>query len=110
MTQAMATVAGDNQTGPAGVALATAPAVKVTNAAGAPVSGVSIAFSVPQGSGSITGAAATTGADGVATVGSWTIAQAARANQLSAAAAGTVTGSPESFTATGMAGPAAAAV
>ena len=110
MTQAMATVAGDNQTGPAGVALPVAPAVKVTNAAGAPVSGLSIAFSVPPGSGSITGATATTGADGIATVGSWTIAQAAGTNHLSATAAGTVTGSPASFTATGTAGPAAAAV
>ena len=102
--------AGDVQTAPAGLSVPTAPSVKVTTLAGAPLSGVPITFGVPQGSGLITGSTATTGADGIATVGSWTLAQTAGANFLNATAGGLVSGSPATFSATGVAGPAAAMV
>src|SRR5205814_7316877 len=53
--------------------------------------------------GSITGASQTTNASGVATVGSWTLATAAREDTLTAASTG-LAGSPVTFTATGTAG------
>ena len=61
-------------------------------------------FSVWSGGGSVTGAAAVTGDDGIATVGSWTLGSAAGANSLRATCAG-VSGSPVTFTATGVFGP-----
>jgi hypothetical protein len=48
---------------------------------------------------------ATTGADGIATVGSWTLGTTAGSNTLTATS-DTLTGSPVTFTATGTAGPA----
>ena len=57
------------------------------------------------GSGSVTGASATTNASGIATVGSWTLGTTAGANTLTATCAG-LSGSPVTFTATGLAGPA----
>lgn len=93
---AIAKVAGDNQQGRAGSAVPVPPSVLVTDAAGNPVSGATVTFAVASGGGSVTGAAATTGANGRATVGSWTLG-AAGTNTLTASAgpAGTVT-----FTAT----------
>jgi hypothetical protein len=91
--------AGDGLTATAGTALPTAPAVIVKDATGAPVPNVSVTFSVTGGGGSITGAAATTNASGVAQVGSWTLGANPGQNTLSAAVAGLAT--PVTFTATG---------
>ena len=63
-------VAGNNQTALAGTAVATPPAVRVTDQYLNPVSGVSVTF-VAQNGGSVTGAVQTTDATGTATVGSW---------------------------------------
>ena len=49
---------GDGQVATAGAAVATAPSVKVTDAGGNPVSGVSVTFAVASGGGSATGPAA----------------------------------------------------
>jgi adhesin/invasin len=95
--------AGDNQTAAAGTAVATAPAVKVVDQYGNPVAGTSVTFAVASGGGSITGAAATTDASGIAAVGSWTLGGTVGPNTLTAASAG-LTGSPVTFTATGIAG------
>ena len=103
-TQTLAKVAGDAQSATVGASVATAPSVKVTNSSGAGVSGVAITFAVASGGGSVAGASQTTDANGVATVGGWTLGQVAGANSLTATAAGTVTGSPVTFTATGNAG------
>lgn len=84
-----AVAAGNNQTAAKGGAVATAPRVIVRDAFGNPVSGVQVQFSVTSGGGSVTGAAQTTDANGVATVGSWTLGSAAGANTITATFPGT---------------------
>ena len=64
---------GESQSATVNAAVTTAPSVLVTDAHGNPVQGVSVTFAVASGGGSVTGATATTGADGVATVGPWTL-------------------------------------
>jgi alpha-tubulin suppressor-like RCC1 family protein len=96
---------GDGQTAQVGTAVAIPPAVLLTNSSGQPVSGVAVTFSLTSGEGgSITGAAATSNAQGIATVGSWVLAKQAGNTLLVARTAG-VTG--VTFEATGVAGPAA---
>jgi hypothetical protein len=69
-------------------AVSPAPSVKVTDASGNPVSGVTVTFT-PVNGGSVTGGTATTNAQGIATVGSWTIGAAVGTlYTLSASAAG----------------------
>jgi adhesin/invasin len=66
---------------------------------------VNVTFAVAGGGGSITGAAQVTGADGIATLGSWTLGQLVGANSVTAtAAAPGLTGNPATFTATGTVG------
>ncbi|MCZ6754870.1 MAG: hypothetical protein O7E49_06125, partial [Gemmatimonadetes bacterium] len=93
----------DNQTAMVGVSVATPPSVTVTNAAGTGLSGKSVTFAVTAGGGSVTGATATTDAQGVATVGSWTMGTTAGSNTLAA----TVGNVGTTFAATGTAGAAA---
>jgi hypothetical protein len=76
--------AGDGQTATAGTMLAIAPAAQVTDQGGHPVAGVTVSFSVTAGQGSIAGATQVTDANGVATVGSWTLGPAAGVNELQA--------------------------
>ena len=85
------------------------PAVIVTDGGGNPVSGVAVTFAVAAGNGSITGGAAITGVNGVATVGSWTRDVVAGADTLTATAAG-LAGSPVRFTTLAVAGPAASII
>src|SRR5947208_3542906 len=92
---------GDGQTGLMGYALNIAPAVVVRDAASLPVPNVAVTFAVASGGGSITGANATTGIDGVATVGSWTVQLGV--NTLTATASGSgITGNPVTLAATGV--------
>ncbi|MEP6688146.1 MAG: invasin domain 3-containing protein [Gemmatimonadales bacterium] len=101
--------AGTGQTAPAGTAVPVRPAVLVRDAGGTPVAGVGVAFVVTAGGGKVTGGAATTGTDGVAAVGSWTLGNSAGSNTLQATvSADGVTGNPVAFTATAVAGPASA--
>jgi adhesin/invasin len=97
--------AGNGQTATVGTAVATAPSVLVTDAYNNPAPGASVTFSVASGGGSLSGGAATTNASGIATVGSWTLGTPAGANSVTATSSG-LTGSPVTFTATGVAGPA----
>lgn len=97
---------GNGQTATVGTAVAVNPSVVVTDAGGNPVSGVAITFAVASGGGSITGSSQTTGANGLATVGSWTLGVLAGTNTLTATS-GTLTGSPVTFSAAGTAGAAA---
>jgi hypothetical protein len=99
----MALSAGDNQTASLGAAVKVAPSVIVKDAKGRPVPGVSVAFAVASGGGSVTGSPARTDATGIATVGSWKLGTTVGANTLTATSAG-LTGSPVTFTATGDAG------
>src|SRR4029077_11420943 len=62
---------GDAQSATVNTAVATAPSVKVTDQFNNGVSGVTITFSTPANHGSVTGGTPTTGANGVAAVGSW---------------------------------------
>lgn len=90
---------GNNQNASAATAVTTAPSVKVTNATGSAVAGVTVMFAVASGGGSVVGASQTTNSNGIATVGSWTLGSTAGTNTLAAIAAG-VNGSPITFTAT----------
>jgi hypothetical protein len=93
--------AGDNQTASPTEAVAVKPAVKVVDQFGNPVAGVTVTFAVASGGGSVTAGTATTGADGVATVGDWILGANEGANTLTATVAGSgITGNPASFTAT----------
>ena len=92
---------GDNQTAAPTEAVAVRPAVKVVDQYGNPIAGVTVTFAVASGGGTITGSTATTAADGIATVGSWTLGTNQGANTLTATVTGTgVTGNPATFTAT----------
>jgi adhesin/invasin len=106
----VAASAGGGQTATVGTAVATAPAVIVRDAGGTPVAGVPVTFAIGSGGGSVTNAQVTTGADGVATVGRWTLGDAAGQNTLTATVgADNVSGNPVTFTATGTPGSASAA-
>lgn len=93
--------AGNAQTAPVLSPVKTLPSVLVTDASGNPVSGVTVTFTVTAGGGSVTGATATSNANGIATVGSWTLGPnvGTNNNTLQASSVG-LTGSPVSFTAT----------
>lgn len=87
----------------AGSAVVPDPAVRVTDASGNPVAGVTVTFATVNG-GSVSGGTQTTNADGVATVASWVIGTAAgTAYELTASAAG-LAGSPVTFSTTATAG------
>lgn len=89
--------AGDAQSTVPNALLTVAPSVIVKDASGNLVSGATVTFAVASGNGIITGATATSGSTGVATVGSWTVGPLQGGNTLTA----TVTGiSPVTFTAT----------
>jgi hypothetical protein len=91
---------GNGQTAVSGAAVPTAPAVRVRNASDAPVSGVQVRFQVGSASGTVTGEIQTTGADGIARVGSWRLGSAG-VNTLTATVEGAqVTGEPVEFIAT----------
>lgn len=91
--------AGNNQTAAQGTAVAFPPRVLVRDAFGNPVAGVNVQFTVTSGGGSVTGATQTTGANGMAAVGSWTLGASLGANTLTATFPGTAL-APVVFTAT----------
>jgi hypothetical protein len=93
----MAIAGGDAQTASIGVAVATAPAVIVKDQYGNAVAGTNVTFSVVSGNGTLTGATAATGADGIARVGGWTLGIVIGAQQVKATAGPLTT----TFTATG---------
>jgi LysM repeat protein len=95
---------GDNQTGAAGSAVPVAPSVTVRDASGNALPGITVTFAVTSGGGSVGGATQVTNAQGVATVGSWTLGTVPGANTLSVTS-GTL--APVSFAATAIAGAAA---
>ncbi|MCX5760340.1 MAG: hypothetical protein NTW72_02345, partial [Gemmatimonadetes bacterium] len=103
----LVTNAGNNQTAPAGTAVATAPSVLITDSYNNPVAGFIVTYSVVQGGGSVTGATAYTDASGIAAVGAWTLGSAIGTNLVNAKAlALTVSGRDTTavFTATASAG------
>jgi adhesin/invasin len=94
--------AGNNQSASPGSAVPVPPAVFAHDFWGNAVPGLAVTFAVASGGGSITGASQTTGANGVATVGSWTLGTTAGTNTLTATVTGSgLLGNPVTFTATG---------
>ena len=89
-------------------AVTSPPSVIVRDAQGNPVPGVSVAFSITAGGGTILPASVVTNGAGIATLTSWVLGAVAGAgnNVVQATVAG-LTGSPVTFTASALAGPAA---
>ena len=77
--------AGNTQAVRYGTPVTISPSVVVTNAAG-PMAGVTVTFTVTAGGGSVTGGTTPTDAQGIATVGSWTLGPSPGANTLRATA------------------------
>lgn len=93
--------AGDGQTVAAGSAAPVPPSVVVKDAFGNTKSGATVTFAVASGGGSVSGATQTSDANGVATVGAWTLGGAAGTNTLTATVSGSgIAGNPVTFTAT----------
>jgi len=95
-------IAGIRQSATAGRPVATPPAVKVTDANGNPVSGFSVDFGVGAASGTVTGGTAITDEAGIGAVVSWVLGPIPGAQTL-VATAGTLNGSPVTFSATAIA-------
>ena len=91
--------AGSNQAAVQGTAVATDPAVRVTDANGQGVGGVTVTFQVTAGGGAVNGATQVTDATGVATVGGWTLGAGATNTLTATVGAGGVAGNPVTFSA-----------
>jgi adhesin/invasin len=90
-------VTSTSQQTPAGSAVSEPPGVIVRDQNGEPMQGISVAFAVTAGGGSISPATQSTGADGIARLTTWTVGSSAGVNTVTA----TVTGvTPVTFTAT----------
>ncbi len=100
---ALALQAGNGQSAVAGSPVAINPAVKVTDAAGNAVSGVTVNFEVTAGGGSVGAPTVATDGQGLAAQG-WTLGSAAGSNTLIAFAALVGGTDTVTFTATGTAG------
>jgi uncharacterized protein YjdB len=97
---AMSINGGDNQTALAGQPVPVRPSVKVTDAEGLGVPGITVTFSLRSGDGTISGATPVTDGSGVATIGSWVLGIGG--NSLFATVNG-LSGSPLVFVALGTA-------
>lgn len=86
----LASSGGDHQSGAAGTRLPTPPAVLVTDAAGQPVPGIAVQFHVDSGGGSLAAVTGTTGTDGVAVSGAWTLGPAAATTNVVTASYGSL--------------------
>jgi len=76
--------AGGGQSAAVGTPVPVAPSVTARNAAGAPLAGVPVTFSVSVGAGIVRNPVQVTNANGVATVSSWTLGHTAGAQALTA--------------------------
>lgn len=97
----MVAVSATSQSARVGTAVSDPPSVVVRDAAGIPVSGVSVTFTVTAGGGSVVGSPATTNSSGIATVTSWTLGNLTGVNTVVASASGLPS---VTFNATGTAG------
>lgn len=99
---------GNNQTGTAGSALATNPSIVARDAAGGPVAGVTVFFSVMSGGGTLANPSGVTNAQGIATPGAWTLGASVGTQLLSAQVPQSgVANNPLIFSATAASGSAA---
>lgn len=106
---ALSAVAGDNQTAGILSSLAVAPSVKLVDSAGKPRAGIPITFT-PTNNGRVAKTIVSTGVDGVASPGVWTLGDAAGDQQLIASVEGakltmhaTATGTTVTFAASALA-------
>lgn len=98
-------VAGEGQNAAVGTAVPVSPAVLVKDGSGNPVAGIPVHFAAKSGGGSVTGGDQITGADGIATVGKWTLGSKVGPNTLEGSIGTSgVTGNPVTFHATAQAG------
>jgi adhesin/invasin len=97
---------GNGQSAPGGDPVAVPPSVFVADQYGNGVDSFPVTFVVATGGGSVAGASVISAANGIATVGSWTLGAVAGSNTLTVTSAG-LTGSPVTFTALGTYGAAA---
>jgi hypothetical protein len=88
---------GNGQSAPVNSDVPVPPQVRVLDSFGNPVAGVVVTFTVTSGGGSVTGAAAVSDANGLATVGSWTLGVLPIENTLEATLGSLA---PVTFTAT----------
>ncbi|HLL82553.1 MAG TPA: leishmanolysin-related zinc metalloendopeptidase, partial [Longimicrobium sp.] len=101
-------LAGGNRAAMMGTAVPVAPAVVARSESGTPMAGVTVNFVVTSGGGRVASTSAVTGANGVASAGTWTLGTVADGNTLTATAPG-LTGPPVVLRATGcFGGPGAA--
>ncbi|MGE3614335.1 MAG: hypothetical protein AB7L66_00570, partial [Gemmatimonadales bacterium] len=107
---AMTVVQGGGQTVTVGSLVPMPPAVQLTDALDRPVPGAEVAFSVAAGSGSITGAVATTDATGTATLGSWVLGTGAGLQTVTATGPAGVSPATVDVQVAATAGPAATIV
>ena len=89
-----------SQLGLAGFAVNTPPAVQLLDADSQPIVGAEVTFTVTSGGGSVTGGVATTGHDGVATVGGWSLANGT--NTVTASIPAPFRVAPVTFAASGL--------
>ena len=92
---------GQGQHGLIGAPINFPPSVVVKDGAGTPIAGKQVNFAITGGGGALSGASAVTDANGIATVGSWTITAGANALTATVVDTGAVVGNPVTFTATG---------
>ncbi len=98
--------AGNNQSVVSGRTVPIEPSVRVADSFNNPIAGVDVIFAVTSGGGSASSRFPTTNAQGVATVGGWTLGDNVGANTLTATvqSAASITGNPVNFSAIGTAG------
>ncbi|MGH7733416.1 MAG: hypothetical protein ACREOE_06890, partial [Gemmatimonadales bacterium] len=94
----IAATGGNDQSGATGTALPNPLTVKVTDAHGNAVPGVTVTWAITGGGGSLSGITATTDTTGTSTVSQWTLGGIAGTNTATATLAG-ASGSPVAFTA-----------
>lgn len=92
---------GQGQHGLIGAPINIPPSVLVKDGAGTPIAGKQVNFAITGGGGVLSGASVVTNANGIATVGSWTITAGANALTATVVDTGTVVGNPVTFTETG---------
>jgi hypothetical protein len=97
--------AGNGQVSTPNATVPIAPSVQVLDELGDPVPNIAVTFATVPGIGSASGLDVVTGPDGVATVGSWTLATGANVLTANVAGAG-ITGNPVIFSASGSMNPA----
>jgi hypothetical protein len=84
----IAKLAGDQQIASPGAAVEVAPTVKITDASGAPVSGMLVYFTVTLGGGNVSGGITRTDPNGIAAVGNWHLGALVGTNSLKVMAEG----------------------